>query len=138
MDGCLFCGIVQGQIPSSKVYETESLYAFLDLNPANKGHTLVVPKKHCQDLLGLDPALGHELLDALQRIARGILSVTGAEGFNLIQNNGRVAGQEIFHLHWHLIPRFQGDGFKLWTQGSYDSPEEMNRLATALRVQIGV
>lgn len=138
MDTCIFCAIQEGKLPSSKVYESDTLYAFLDLNPANKGHTLIIPRKHSLDLLGVDPGLGKELLEAMQRIARALVSVTGAEGFNVIQNNGRVAGQQVDHLHWHIIPRFSGDGIPLWQQHSYDSQDEMNRLATAIRVQIGL
>ncbi|MBQ7585987.1 MAG: HIT family protein [Desulfovibrionaceae bacterium] len=136
MDNCIFCAIVQGQIPSSKVFESEHLYAFLDLNPANKGHTLIVPRLHCADILDVNPVIGKEFIDAVQRIARAVMSVTGSSGFNVIQNNGKVAGQEIFHLHWHIIPRFENDGFSLWKPGSYDSKEEMNRLAAAIKVQI--
>ena len=138
MADCLFCSIIAGSIPSAKVYESEKLYAFLDLNPANKGHTLLVPRNHCQDILTVDPALGKEFLEAIQRITPAILAVTGATGFNVTQNNGKSAGQEIFHLHWHIIPRFAGDGLKLWQQHTYDSQEEMNRLATAIKVQIGL
>ncbi|MBO4368914.1 MAG: HIT family protein [Desulfovibrio sp.] len=136
MHDCLFCQIAKGIIPSSPVFESQNLYAFLDLNPANKGHTLIIPRNHCSDLFDADPELGKELIETMQRIARALLAVTGAEGFNVIQNNGRVAGQEINHLHWHIIPRFPNDGFSLWQQHQYDSKEEMNRLATAIRLQI--
>lgn len=138
VDTCVFCGIVAQTIPSAKLYESDNLYAFLDIAPANKGHALIIPRVHCADILGVDPALGKELLEAMQRIARAILSVTGAKGFNIFQNNGRVAGQEVDHLHWHIIPRFERGEVPLWTQGKYESVEEMNRLATAIRVQIGV
>ena len=136
MDNCLFCAIASGTIPSQKIFESGNLYAFLDIAPANKGHALLIPKTHCSDLLGLDPALGQEIFEAMQRIARAVVSVTSAQGFNIIQNNGRAAGQEIDHLHWHIIPRFDNDGLTLWRQGKYDAEEEMVRLATAIRVQI--
>ncbi|MBQ9536195.1 MAG: HIT family protein [Desulfovibrionaceae bacterium] len=136
MDDCIFCAIVQGKIPSAKVFESDKLYAFLDLNPANKGHTLLIPKEHCTNILDVDPIIGKEFLDAVQRIAPAIMHVTSAQGFNVFQNNGKVAGQEIFHLHWHIIPRFENDGVPLWKQGAYDSQEEMNRLAAAIKVQI--
>ena len=137
MSDCIFCAIAEGTIPSSKVFASDTLYAFLDINPANKGHTLIIPRAHCADPLGVDPALGREVIEAMQRIGRAVMTATGAAGFNVIQNNGQVAGQEVFHLHWHIIPRFAGDGIPLWKQGSYASKEEMERLATALRVQIG-
>ena len=106
MGECIFCLIAQGKIPSSKIYETDSLYAFLDLNPVHKGHTLIIPKKHAGNIFDLDPSLG------------------------------RSAGQEVDHLHWHLIPRFDGDGLKLWPQGRYDSMEEMNGLAEKIRARL--
>ena len=136
MDECLFCAIAKGTIPSAKIFESENLYAFLDLHPANKGHVLIIPREHCVDILDVNPAIGKEFLEDVQRIARAMLAVTGATGFNVIQNNGKVSGQEIFHLHWHIIPRFEGDGFSLWKPGDYDSMEEMQRLATAIKVQI--
>ena len=138
MESCIFCGIQAGTIPSARLYETDNLYAFLDIAPANKGHALLIPRTHCADILGVDPALGREVLEAMQRIARAVVSVTGARGFNIIQNNGRVAGQEVDHLHWHIIPRFERSEMPLWKQGAYETQEEMNRLATAIRVQIGV
>ena len=135
MDECIFCLIAQGKIPSSKVYESDSLYAFLDLNPMQKGHTLLIPKKHAKDIFDLDPALGSELVSAMQKISRAIMEVTGATGLNIYQNNGRSAGQEVDHLHWHLIPRF--DGVKCWPQGKYDSMDEMNDFAARIRKSLG-
>lgn len=133
MDDCIFCKIINGTLPSCKVYETDSLYAFLDLNPSNKGHTLIVPKKHCQDIFGVDTALGSDVLTAMKAIAQAIKDVTGCTGINIVQNNGRDAGQMVDHLHWHLIPRFANDGLDLWPQGKYDSMDEMNAMAEKLR-----
>ncbi|MBQ7456233.1 MAG: HIT family protein [Desulfovibrio sp.] len=133
---CVFCDILAGKIPSAKLLETESLYAFLDIAPANKGHALIIPRTHCQDILGVDPKIGEDLLSTMQRIARAIVNVTGAKGFNIIQNNGRVAGQEVDHLHWHIIPRFDRAEMPLWKQGKYESMDEMMRLATTIKLQI--
>jgi len=83
MDSCIFCKILDGSIPSAKLYETENLYAFLDIAPANKGHALIIPRTHCQNILGIDPAIGKELLEAMQRIAMALTAVTGAKGFNI-------------------------------------------------------
>lgn len=136
MGECIFCLIAQGKIPSSKIYETNSLYAFLDLNPVHKGHTLIIPKKHAGNIFDLDPALGGELVSFMKKVGRAVMETTGATGLNIYQNNGRSAGQEVNHLHWHLIPRFDGDGLKLWPQGKYDSMEEMNGLAEKIRARL--
>ena len=133
MDDCIFCKIIDGTLPSSKVYESDTVYAFLDLNPAGKGHTLIVPKKHCQDIFSVDTKIGSDVLSAMQKIAEAIKLVTGCTGLNIIQNNGRDAGQMVDHLHWHVIPRFAGDGLDLWPQGKYDSMDEMNAMAEKLR-----
>lgn len=136
MGECIFCLIAQGKIPSSKIYETDSLYAFLDLNPVHKGHTLIIPKKHAENIFDLDPSLGGELVSFMKKVGRAVMETTGATGLNIYQNNGRSAGQEVDHLHWHLIPRFDGDGLKLWPQGKYDSMEEMNGLAEKIRARL--
>ena len=129
---CIFCAIVNGAIPSSKVFESDTIYAFLDLNPVHKGHTLIIPKKHFRDVTELDTALGSDIFDAMQRVAKAVMEATGARGFNVLQNNGRIAGQMVDHLHWHIIPRFADDGLNLWPQGKYDSMNEMN--ATAAKI----
>lgn len=136
MDDCIFCLIAEGKIPSSKIMETKTLYAFLDLHPVNKGHALIIPKKHVKDILGVDPELGRDVFQAMQRIGKALMTVTGAQGFNVLQNNGRAAGQEVDHLHWHIIPRFANDGFKLWAQGDYASQDEMNQFAEDIRKQL--
>lgn len=137
MADCIFCLIAQGKIPSSKVLETETVYAFLDLNPVHKGHALIIPKTHCESVFDLDPALGRDVVDAMQRVGRAIMKVTGATGLNVLQNNGRDAGQEVGHLHWHLIPRIAGDGLNVWPHEKYDSMDEMNGLAARIREAIG-
>ncbi|MDO5537639.1 MAG: HIT family protein [Desulfovibrionaceae bacterium] len=137
MDDCIFCMITEGKLPSSKVFESDTLLAFLDLNPCQKGHTLLIPKKHCKDIFGVDPAIGADVLAAMKTIGQAIKDVTGCTGINVVQNNGRDAGQMVDHLHWHLIPRFAGDGLDLWPQGKYDSMDEMNAMAEKLRKVLG-
>lgn len=137
MDDCIFCLIKDGKLPCSKVYESEEMLAFLDLNPCKKGHTLIIPKKHCQDIFGVDTALGAEVLTAMQKIGNALKEATGCTGVNVVQNNGRDAGQMVDHLHWHLIPRFANDGLHLWPQGKYDSMDEMNAMAEKLRGILG-
>ncbi|XPV76072.1 MAG: HIT family protein [Desulfovibrio sp.] len=132
---CIFCKIVAGEIPCAKVYEDENVLSFLDIAPVNKGHALVVTKAHYEDLLSLPPEAGCGLLDSLQKVGKAVMKVTGADGFNLIQNNGTAAGQLVFHAHFHIIPRFSQDGLELWAQGSYDDGE-MAELAAKIADQV--
>lgn len=118
---CIFCKIAEGDIPSAKLFETDRIISFLDINPVNKGHALVVPKRHVESLLGLRQKELHAAIFAVQRVSRAVVRVTDADGFNVLQNNGEVSGQEIPHVHFHVIPRFADDGFDFgWRQGSYE------------------
>lgn len=129
---CLFCTIIAGDIPSKKVYEDDDTVAFLDARPVHNGHTLVVPKKHCADFVSADAECLRSVLVAAQKVARAVLVATGADGCNVTTNNGRAAGQVIFHLHWHIIPRFSGDGLHLWKHGDF-SDEEADVVAEKIR-----
>lgn len=133
---CIFCMIVDGRLPSSKVYESEHVYAFLDLNPVHEGHTLIIPKTHCENIFDADPAIGADIIRAMQRVGEALKKVTGCAGVNVLQNNGKAAGQMVFHLHWHVIPRFAGDGLSLWPQKKYASMDAMNEMAEALRKEL--
>jgi len=106
---CLFCRIVANEIPASKVYEDDEILAFLDIHPVNFGHLLIVPKPHFARLAELPDALAMASARLVPRLSRAILAATSAPGLNLIVNNGAAAGQTIDHVHWHLIPRFEGD-----------------------------
>ena len=108
---CVFCGIVVGKLPAERLYEDEEVIAFLDIRPLRPGHTLVIPKAHCKDLRDCPAGVLGPLLHAAQRLAPTLLEVTGSDGFNLIVANGESAGQEVFHLHLHLLPRVPKDGF---------------------------
>lgn len=132
---CIFCKILNGELPSSKVYEDDKVVAFLDIHPIQPGHTLVVPKIHCNDLLDCNPAALKDMMEATQKVARAVVKATGAEGFNLGVNNGRVAGQIIFHLHMHVIPRHGGDGLRHWGALTYKEGE-MSRIADAIRTEL--
>ncbi len=106
---CLFCKIVRGEIPSATVLEAEAAVAFLDIRPVNKGHVLLVPRAHHADLTGLDGGLAAEVAALLPGLCRAVKRATGAEGFNVIINNGAAAGQTVPHGHWHVIPRWKDD-----------------------------
>ncbi len=117
---CIFCKIVAGQIPSKTVFAADRLIAFLDIGPLAEGHLLIIPREHYATLVDMPADLCGEMAMALPRIGHALNSVTGAAGFNLLVNNGEVAGQEVAHVHWHLIPRFPGDGLGYrWTPQSY-------------------
>lgn len=130
---CIFCKIAAGEIPSAKIFEDAKLLVFLDLNPLAKGHALVVPKIHAATLLDLPAGFGDAALAAMARTGRAQMQALGAQGFNCLQNNFSAAGQEVMHLHWHVIPRFSGDALAFtWIPGNYSSQEEMLGLAEKL------
>jgi histidine triad (HIT) family protein len=106
---CIFCKIAAGAIPSAKVLETAEAVAFLDINPVNHGHTLLVPRAHHAHLSELPEAVAAAIGSLLPGLCRAVRAATGADGLNVIVNNGQAAGQTIDHCHWHIIPRFADD-----------------------------
>ena len=113
-DFCIFCEIVAGRADASKVYEDDCVIAFLDLFPINPGHALVIPKTHAANLAELDGADGERVFAVAHRVAAALReSGVRCEGVNLFLADGEVAGQEVFHVHMHVIPRYAGDGFGL-------------------------
>ncbi len=128
---CVFCKIVAGDIPAHVVLESQLVLAFLDVGPLADGHLLVIPLEHSTSLLDLAADTAAEIAKTLPRLGRALTRVTGAEGFNVLQNNGDVAGQVVNHVHFHLIPRFEGDGLGFrWKAGSYPDGKA-ERLAVA-------
>lgn len=130
---CLFCRLIRGELPCAAVFESEHVFAFLDINPVNKGHVLVIPRKHAETMFDVPSGDGSVLLEAIQRIGRAVMRATGAQGLNVMQNNYKAAGQEVGHVHWHLIPRHTDDGHIPWTSGQYADEGEMRTLADAVR-----
>jgi histidine triad (HIT) family protein len=114
MDGCIFCKMVEGEIPVTKVYEDEAVLAFLDIGPIRDGHTLVIPKRHCTTLHDCDPQVLAEVASRLGGIAEAVMAAMQADGYNVLSNNGAAAGQVVDHVHFHIIPRKVGD--KVFTQ----------------------
>ncbi len=119
----LFKKIIAGEIPCEKIYEDDIAFAFLDNTPTNPGHTLVVPKKWSADITDTDPEILAHLIKVVQKLAIAVKAATGAEGVNIIQNSGEVAGQKVFHLHFHIVPRHAGDGFEHWHGKAYPDGE---------------
>lgn len=120
---CLFCKIVAGEIPSYKIYEDDKVYAFLDNKPVNPGHTLVVPKEHYANMEEIPEDDLQALIVAVKKIGKQMKEKLDCPAYNVIQNNGEVAGQVIHHLHFHLVPRFEGDGLKLFPHNEYKEGE---------------
>jgi histidine triad (HIT) family protein len=117
---CTFCKIVDGEIPAAKVLETDSVVAFLDIAPVAPGHVLVVPKEHYARLADTPSEVSAALASELPRLTRAVLAATGSTALNVLQNNGREAGQLVDHVHFHLIPRRPGDEFRYhWPRTQY-------------------
>ena len=132
---CIFCDILSGVRGSHILYEDEFHMAFLDKYPIDFGHSLVVPKKHHERITDMDPKSVGELFSIIPKIANGISSATGADGFSLGQNNGRAAKQIIPHVHVHIIPRYNHKG-TIWTKRSISSDDELSILAKKIRESI--
>lgn len=121
---CIFCKIVAGQIPSTKIFENEYVLAFLDVGPVSEGHVLVIPKAHCTQLDQANPEVMAEIARVLPVLAGSVQKAIGSDGYNLLCNNGAAAGQVVPHLHFHIIPRNTGDGlFSHWPAGQYKEGE---------------
>ena len=110
---CIFCKIVDGAIPSKKVYEDENVLAILDISQATVGHTLVIPKKHFDNLLDVDNETYQYVMIGAKRVAKILNDKLNLEGFNIINNCGEVAGQSVMHFHVHVVPRYKNDDFKI-------------------------
>ncbi len=129
----IFDRILRGEIPSHKVYEDDQVFAFLDVNPISKGHTLVVPKESKAHLHELSDESAAAIGRALPRLCRAVLKATGATAYNVLQNNGSAAHQAVFHVHFHIIPKFSKEGLGIgWNPSSLDK-EEGKDLAEDIR-----
>ncbi len=136
MSDCIFCSIIEGSLPSTKLYENDKVLAFLDIAPLNKGHALIIPKFHSETILDLPLEYAKDALEAQKIVASALMKSLGAKGFNCIQNNYPASGQVVGHVHWHIIPRFDVSEFPLWKQSSYQSMEEMAQFAAKIRANI--
>ena len=120
MEDCIFCKIADGKIPALKVYEDENTISFLDIMPANKGHCLVVPKKHYETLLDIPDEDLKNLIIATKKVAKALSLSIGNGDYNIIMNNGKLVGQIVAHAHVHIIPRFKGDRLRIkWSHKKY-------------------
>ena len=119
---CIFCKLIKGEIPSTKIYEDADVFAFLDIKPVNPGHTLVIPKTHYENIHDMPDEMVAKVAIAAKKIADALLK-SGAKGVNIGMNNGVHAGQVVFHAHVHVMPRYGKDKFSLWVGKEYDGNE---------------
>ena len=125
---CIFCKIANGEIPSKTLYEDDKFRVILDLGPATKGHALILPKDHYADLLELPEESAGDVMKLAKKMVLKFKEKLGCEGFNLVQNNGDLAGQTVFHFHLHLIPRYRADGQTIGWKPQEVSGEELEEI----------
>jgi histidine triad (HIT) family protein len=136
---CPFCRIIAGEAQSEILYETERSVAFLDINPINFGHALIVSREHFENFTELPREVLMDIAESLRVVSLAIVNSVHPAGFNIFNNNGEAAGQSVFHFHFHIAPRFDGDGLKIRPQlKNYESPEHMAQFANRIRDQINV
>ena len=131
-ENCIFCKILNGDIPSTKVYEDDQFVIMLDIGPASFGHALILPKDHYANIFEMPEEVLSKSICLAKTFGEKLVKALGADGLNLVQNNGTAAGQTVFHYHLHLIPRYDGDSVgDLWTPGSL-SPEARQEILDKL------
>ena len=130
---CIFCKIVKGEIPAVQVYEDDCVLAFLDINPVNFGHTLILPKAHYESLLAVPEDIVQKLAVVVQVVARAVQRAFEYEGFNILLNNGRVAGQEIPHVHFHVMPRVESDNIHVRLSHKEYKESEIGEVAEKIK-----
>ena len=135
-EDCIFCKIAKGEIHSATVYEDSHFTVILDVNPATKGHCLIIPKEHFDNIYDLDGETAGKLFALATCIARAMRDALKCDGLNLVQNNGEIAGQTVNHFHLHLIPRYEGDGLNLnWPQQEI-SAEQLEEIRQSIKKSI--
>ena len=133
VDSCIFCKIAQKQVPCSLVYEDAKTVAFLDIRPLNEGHTLVIPYEHYKNIFDIPQELICYIHEITQKVAQAVEKATHADGISIIQQNGEAAGQEIFHLHVHVIPRFEGQKLPRISELSEADREKLSQTSAKIR-----
>lgn len=135
-DKCIFCKIIVGEIPSNTIYEDENFKVFLDISPATRGHAVLIPKKHVENIYELEDEIASKALIVASKVAKAMKEELQCEGLNLLQNNGEVAGQTVFHFHIHLIPRYVHDTVHFnWKAEGYKEGEAVE-IAQAIQSKL--
>ena len=132
----MFCRIVAGEVPSEVLFENNHVVTILDINPIHFGHALVIPRKHFRDFLDLEPECYPHVLDAARIVSSALVEGLGLEGFNLFSNNGRIAGQSVFHFHLHVTPRYENDDIRFVLKLKKYQNGEMKQFADRIRQHI--
>ena len=136
-DNCIFCKLANGVFPTNKIYEDDEFTVILDINPANLGHALILPKQHYANLFEIDEEVAGRAMKLAKKVATIIKEELGCDGINVVQNNGEAAGQTVFHFHVHVIPRYDNDDFKIgWPQSEPDADKQAalaERLAARIK-----
>lgn len=125
---CIFCKLANGEIPANTLYEDDLFRVILDQAPATRGHALLIPKQHAENIYDIDDETAGRVFIVAKKMATRMTERLGCEGFNILQNNGTLAGQTVFHFHMHLIPRYSDDGQKLNWEPGKPEPEEMTEI----------
>jgi len=136
MEDCIFCKIVKGEIPSEKVYENEKVLVFLDINPISKGHLLIIPKKHFENIYEIEDDYLKEITSTAKIIAKSLKKSLDASGVNILHASGKDAQQSVFHFHIHLVPRYKNDGLDTWPKSDYKESnlnEIKNKISKKIR-----
>lgn len=124
-EDCIFCKIANGEIPSACIYENKEFRVVLDVGPATRGHVLILTKEHYDNIFEIDAETAGKLFSLASVVARAMKKTLNCDGMNILQNNGTIAGQTVFHFHLHLIPRYKGDNVKItWSQGEINDDEK--------------
>ena len=131
-DDCIFCKLANGVFPTNSIYEDDKFNVILDNGPATKGHALILPKEHADDLFGLPDETAAEAFKLAKKLGKHIMETLGADGLNVVQNNGEAAGQTVRHFHLHLIPRYNNDGQKIQWEPTSPSSEELVKIKEEL------
>ena len=133
---CLFCKIVAGEVPCEKIYEDEKTFAFLDIKPINPGHTLVVPKEHYENVFEAPEEVWGAVMQTVKKVAHAAKDGLPAGDLNITMNNGKHAGQVVFHAHVHIMPRHEDDGFELWRGKTYETGQSA-KIAEKMKTALG-
>lgn len=133
---CIFCKIIRKELPAEIISENDYFLTIVDIAPNNFGHSLIIPKNHYKDIHEMSEEVLSHLGIEMKRLSNAVKKAVQADGINIHMNNGKAAGQIIFHAHLHIIPRFENDGFHHWPQKSYRSPEEMREIGEKIRASI--
>ncbi len=134
MENCIFCKIINNEIPCYKIYEDDLVLAFLDVNPIVDGHVLIIPKKHFENIFDIEEKYLERIINVSKKISLKIKESLGLEGINLYQSNGSVAGQTVFHFHMHILGRNKGDGLRGIEEGGVGSKENLEEIMNKLKI----